>query len=253
VTKPTETPITTTPTTATSTAPTTSQTPLHAATTPVDRPDTRDMVVVHTGFRRELRLMPGLVHSVADGDRERAEVVGAHLELWLTLLHGHHTREDDYLWPLLHERAPADLEPVVDLMEAQHAVVEELVDRITPLAASWRGAGAAQDRDTLAQLLRRLHDALVEHMDDEEAHLLPIAERVLTGPEWRELGKGGADEIPTDVRLAVFGMFLADADPDAAAMMVSHLPLPARVLIRLGLPRRAYRRYARRVHLTDVA
>jgi hypothetical protein len=90
-------------------------------------------------------------------------------------------------------------------------------------------------------------------MDDEEAHLLPIAERVLTGPEWRELGKGGAEEIPRDVRLAVFGMFLADADPDAAAMMVSHLPLPARVLIRLRLPRRAYRRYARRVHLTDVA
>lgn len=246
MTRPTE-----TPTTATPTAPTTS--PPHAATTADDRPDTRDMVVVHTGFRRELRLMPELVHAVADGDLERTEVVGAHLELWLTLLHGHHTREDDYLWPLLHERAPADLEPVVDLMEAQHAVVEELVDRISPLAASWRGTGAAQDRDTLARLLRRLYDALVEHMDDEESHLLPIAERVLTGPEWRELGKGGAEEIPRDVRLAVFGMFLADADPDAAAMMVSHLPLPARVLIRLGLPRWAYRRYARRVHLTDVA
>lgn len=52
-------------------------------TTPDDRPDTRDMVFVHTGFRRELRLMPGLVHAVADGDRERAEVVSAHLELWL--------------------------------------------------------------------------------------------------------------------------------------------------------------------------
>ena len=94
--------------------------------------------------------MPGLVHAVADGDRERAEVVGAHLRLWSMLLHGHHT------------------------------------------------------------------------------HLLSIAERVLTGPEWRELGKGRADEIQRNVRLAVFGMFLADADPDAAAMMVSHLPWSAR-------------------------
>jgi len=51
---------------------------------------------------------------------------------------------------------------------------------------------------------------------------------VLTGPEWRELGKGRADEIQRNVRLAVFGMFLADADPDAAAMMVSHLPWSAR-------------------------
>jgi len=39
--------------------------------------------------------MPGLVHAVADGDRERAEVVGAHLRLWSMLLHGHHTREHD--------------------------------------------------------------------------------------------------------------------------------------------------------------
>ena len=131
MTRPTE-----TPTTATPTAPTTSPPP--AATTADDRPDTRDMVVVHTGFRRELRLMPELVHAVADGDFERTEVVGAHLELWLTLLHGHHTREDDYLWPLLHERAPADLEPVV----ARIPLAEAQERRREVLEAKWpEGSG----------------------------------------------------------------------------------------------------------------
>ncbi|HSK26111.1 MAG TPA: hemerythrin domain-containing protein [Jiangellales bacterium] len=218
-----------------------------------DRPDTRDMVVVHSGFRRELRLMPGLVDGVAAGDTRRSEIVGAHLELWMRLLHDHHTREDDYLWPLLHDRAPAELEPVVDLMESQHHVVEGLLDVIGPLAADWRTSAGAAERDALVPLLQRLHDALVEHMDAEESRLLPIAEQVLTGPEWRELGKGGDADIPKDVRLAVFGMFMADADPDGLAMMVGHLPLPVRVVIRLGLPRRAYRTYARRVHLTEVA
>lgn len=243
----------TTPAGAPNTPSTPATPPLAAAVSPEDRPDTRDMVVVHTGFRRELRLMPGLVHAVADGDRERAEVVGEHLELWLSLLHHHHTREDDYLWPLLHDRAPTELQPVVDLMAAQHAVVEGLIDQIDPLVASWRATGAARERDTLVPLLQRLHDGLVEHMDDEESQLLPIAARVLTGPEWRQLGKGGSDDIPKKLHMAIFGMLLADGDPDAVAMMISHLPLPVRVLIRLGLPRRSYRRYARRVHLTDVA
>ncbi|MGH3764149.1 MAG: hypothetical protein ACRDS0_09355 [Pseudonocardiaceae bacterium] len=41
--------------------------------------DTRDMIAVHTAFRREFRLAPGLVRGTAVGDASRASIVGAHL------------------------------------------------------------------------------------------------------------------------------------------------------------------------------
>jgi hypothetical protein len=33
---------------------------------------------------------------------------------------------------------------------------------------------------------------------------------VLTGPQWRELGKGSGDDIPKKLHMAIFGMLLAD-------------------------------------------
>ena len=46
-----------------------------------DAVDTRDMVVVHTAFRREFGLAPALVRGVATGDRRRAGVVAQHLDM----------------------------------------------------------------------------------------------------------------------------------------------------------------------------
>ena len=55
-----------------------------------DAIDTRDMVVVHTAFRREFGLAPALVRGVAPGDQRRADVVADHLEMLTAMLHHHH-------------------------------------------------------------------------------------------------------------------------------------------------------------------
>ena len=73
--------------------------------------DTREMVVVHTAFRREIGAAPGLVRGVAAGDRARAHVVGDHVGLLLEMLHHHHVGEDDLLWPKLLERVPGSSPP----------------------------------------------------------------------------------------------------------------------------------------------
>src|SRR5262249_9624742 len=41
--------------------------------------DTWEMVVVHRLFRREFRLMPGLIRTVRPGDTARSEYVGEHI------------------------------------------------------------------------------------------------------------------------------------------------------------------------------
>ena len=65
---------------------------------------------------------------------DRHPHLGALLERWdlfALLLHDHHHKEDDYVWPLLREagRSAGDDEAaaVLDAMEAEHATIDPLL------------------------------------------------------------------------------------------------------------------------------
>jgi hypothetical protein len=84
--------------------------------------------------------------------------------------------------------------------------------------------------------------ALVEHLTDEEDHLLSLIEEHLTVEEWQALGERFATETPKDKLLFFLGALLEEATPEEAAGLKRNLPLPARVIWQLvGKPK-----YARR-------
>ena len=207
-----------------------------------DAIDTRDMVVVHTAFRREFGLAPARVRGVAPGDQRRADVVADHLEMLTAMLHHHHAGEDRLLWPKLHERVAADIAPVVSLMEQQHERIHAANDRVVAGLARWRDGA-------LATGLEEVDAALVEHLTAEEEQLLPIAARHLTPAEWGQLGEEGMGGLKKRQLPLVFGMLQYQGDPEVIAMMLSHAPAPARLLMPFMAPR-AFRRYATRVHGT---
>ena len=214
-----------------------------------DAIDTRDMVVVHTAFRREFGLAPALVRGVAPGDQRRADVVADHLEMLTAMLHHHHAGEDRLLWPKLHERVAADIAPVVSLMEQQHERIHAANDRVVADLARWRVGASETDREALAAGLDEVDAALVEHLAAEEEQLLPIAARHLTPAEWGQLGEEGMGGLKKRQLPLVFGMLQYQGDPEVIAMMLSHAPAPARLLMPFLAPR-AFRRYATRVHGT---
>jgi Hemerythrin HHE cation binding domain len=72
---------------------------------PEDYADTRDMYTIHTMFRREFGLLPGLVRTTAADDTERARVVTEHIRLISFVVAEHHSAEDSVLWPKLLARA----------------------------------------------------------------------------------------------------------------------------------------------------
>ena len=108
--------------------------------------DTRDMVTVHTAFRREFAQAAGLIRGVPAGDRERSATVADHLQLVLDMLHHHHTGEDRLLWPKLHERVAAELRPIVDLMESQHEGIHAEMDQVTAVLPRWRAEAGEAER-----------------------------------------------------------------------------------------------------------
>ena len=210
--------------------------------------DTWEMVLVHRVFRREFRMLPGLVRAVTPGDTARAEAIGDHLHNLATALHHHHTGEDELLWPLLLERAGmhADL---IHRMEAQHDRLHEPLARIEQLNPRWRATASAADRDELADVIAQASVALDEHLADEESEILPLVSQYLTHAEWDALGKRGQEGIPKNKLALVFlGSIFEEATPEEKRRFLALMPPPIRLVWRL-FGDRAYRKARDRVRI----
>ncbi len=96
--------------------------------------DTRMMGIVHSALKRDLtRARDVLAAEPTPRGRQRV-ALGKHVSWMLDFLHGHHSGEDEGLWPLVRGRNP-DAADLLDSMEADHA-------RIAPAAAA--AAAAAE-------------------------------------------------------------------------------------------------------------
>ncbi|MGR6918979.1 hemerythrin domain-containing protein [[Actinomadura] parvosata] len=203
--------------------------------------------VVRRVFRRESRLLMVLVAAVRPGDTARAGVIAGHFRLYRLGLHRHHQAQEELLWrPLL---ARLDLEADVVLRtQARHERVAATLARLDAAVAAWEAAAGGDERDTLVAVLCDHRAVLLEHLDDEEAALLPLAARHLTEREWARLGERLVDGL---ARPALFGAVLEEASPAERALVLRGLvlrglPAAARaVWYVVGRPR--YARHLRRV------
>ena len=220
----------------------------NTAPAPVAMADVRDMYVVHRAFRRELRLIPGLVRAVAPGDTARAALLARHTRMFLQGLHLHHTAEDDLLWPLLLERCPPDAD-LVHRMEAQHEQVEHLLELLGPALDRWEVEARPAVAEEVAGTVDALRTVLVEHLDEEEREILPLVRRHVTQAEWSRLGEHGKGEMAFRDLPLLFGALLEECDAEEREIMLHVVPLPVRVLLRTVLARR-YRAYVRTVRGT---
>jgi hemerythrin-like domain-containing protein len=210
-----------------------------------------EMRTIHSAFRRELRLASELIRSVEHGDRLQAAVVATHLDLLDRFLHHHHSIEDDMLWPKLLDRVPAEIAPVVALMENQHEVVAELLTRTVQVRAQWRVEADAFVAADLAAVYARLHVALVEHLDAEEQHVMPLVEECITAKEWARIGKAAQRSTPIKDAPRMLGMLAYDGDPEVIREMLGAVPAPLRSTV-LKMGHRAYAKHATRVYGTPT-
>jgi hypothetical protein len=207
--------------------------------------DVRDMYVVHRTFRREFAIIPGLIRSVRPGDTARAAVVAGHARLVLGGLDMHHTGEDALLWPKLLERAAPSAD-LIHRMEVQHHRVEELIAELNEALPRWEAEARPAVSEEVASTFDALRVALMEHLDDEERHILPIAERHITPQEWAGLGEHGMAKVKKSELPILFGAMLEDATPDERTLMLGLVPPPVRLLVRTVFAWQ-YRRYITKV------
>jgi hemerythrin-like domain-containing protein len=207
--------------------------------------NTQDMEIVHRAFRRESRLLVELVAAVAPGDTARAKVIADHFRGYRLGLHNHHEGEDELLWPPLLARVDLKAE-IVLRMEAQHERVAASLTRLDAVFPAWERTAGADERDAVVAALAEHRAVLIEHLDDEEATLLPLAAEHITEQEWASLGDHMVANTPKLLLLRLFGAVLEDASPAERAVVLSALPAPVRVIWHVvGRPN--YARHVRRV------
>ena len=211
--------------------------------------DIREMYMAHTMFRREFAQLPALVRGVGAGDGERAQLVAGHLGFVTNVLHHHHQAEDTHLWPKLLERGPEELDPVVHLMESQHADIDQGLTGIRTASAAWQDGAAVEHGTELAEALDRLLPLLDEHLRVEEESLLPLIEKYVTAAEWDEMTREAAGDTPQEQLPLILGMMMYEGDPAVIEKVLSQMPADVRPMVE-GAAHQAFTDHAERVYGT---
>lgn len=209
----------------------------------------QEMVVLHRIFRREFPLLASAVRRCMEGDARWAQGIGEHADFIISALHNHHTAEDEYLWPVLLERAQPHAS-LVRRMEEQHLAVADPLARAGQLLAEWRRAPARAAGDELATALTQVHESLAGHLDEEEATILPLISEHIMVAEWEDFGQRSFEKFPKSALPVMLGQMLESATPAEAELFLRKLPAFVPVMWRL-VWHRGYDRYIRRVRGLD--
>ncbi|WP_261556379.1 hemerythrin domain-containing protein [Frankia tisae] len=216
--------------------------------TDTERPNTQEMAIIHRAFRRESRLLAELTARVPAGDTARARVLAGYFRWYQLGLSVHHHGEDELVWPLLLARLDLGAD-VVLRMEAQHEEVAASLVRAQTALVAWEAGAGRSDRDALVEALVEHRAVLIEHLDDEESHLLPLAAEYLSVPEWAAQGEHFLANTPKNALLTLLGAVLEDAQPAERKAFLAGLPLPARI-IWFSVGRILYAAHVRRIRGT---
>lgn len=181
------------------------------------------MYAVHDAFRRDLALLV----TAAD---DRTGNLRAFREGWTAFkyyLNIHHTAEDGVLWPPLRGRIGADPEQsaLLDAMEAEHAVLDPMMDAIDAQLASG-------DTSRLREETEELCKALMAHLDHEEVEGLPLVRSALTTQEWEAFGEEQRRRVGTKGAASFFPWLLDGAPASTEQKVLGLVPPPIRFLYR---------------------
>jgi Hemerythrin HHE cation binding domain len=220
-------------------------------TDPIARFDRREMLIIHDLLRREFALMPGLVDAVPLGDRDRARLVGDHIDRLTVLLHHHHSGEDTNVWPLLADRCAESVAALIATMHDQHEQLAALLDALNAALAVWRVDATADSGHRLADVLDQTLSSLRTHLDDEERHFLPLLEQHISAAEWDGfVQKGSADADPAELPL-LFGMLMYEGDPEIIERVLAAMPADARRAI-TATAAQTFAEHSRAIHNTPT-
>lgn len=214
--------------------------------TPVKSCEAKDLVFAHQAFRRLYSLAPGAVRDTDPTDRKKVRALASTLTTINNALHHHHTVEDTMLWDTLSERKPA-CGLHVELMKRQHGTVAQLLAGSPALVDAWRDDPSAATAEPLAARFAEIDAVLTEHLNQEEAKIVPVIEEVLSAREWGKVGAAARTTYDPAEIVLFLGLILEVMPPQERAEFEAELPGPVKWVWALA-GRHLYDRMMERLH-----
>jgi iron-sulfur cluster repair protein YtfE (RIC family) len=208
------------------------------------RPDTKDMYAVHGVFRDSLGATPTLIGGIAPGDAERVALIANYYENILSFLEAHHDGEEKLVFPLLRERCDG-AGALIDHMAEQHGEALALLEEAKSSLAAWPSGDAAAQA-AAQERLDALCGHLVEHLNEEEQKVLPLAAANLSMEEWGALPGHGMANFHGDKIWLILGLIRERMTDEQRAAMLEHLPPPALEMWN-GFGEQAFKEYSSEV------
>ena len=146
----------------------------------------KELLWVHDMIRRDLSAVRKLAAAALEGappedlsaEIESLQTKGPLWKLRMNCLHycrfvhGHHSLEDQAMFPALLESNPG-LSPVIDKLKADHRAIAVYLDEIAESIGELQWDETPSSRQRLAAALDRLSEHLLVHLDYEEEALNP--------------------------------------------------------------------------------
>jgi hemerythrin-like domain-containing protein len=102
----------------------------------------------------------------------------------------HHTKESQLLFPKIRQRSP-EIAAVLDRLDRDHAHGEHAIRELEHELLGFEMMGDTNQgegrRVRFENAMSKYIEAYLEHMRIEETEVLPLAQRVLTDDDWKEL------------------------------------------------------------------
>ncbi|NYE36010.1 iron-sulfur cluster repair protein YtfE (RIC family) [Nocardioides cavernae] len=205
--------------------------------------DMTGMYVMHHAFRRDLARFATAVRRTPLDEHGTWRALADRWARFAHELHEHHTKEDVGIWPLLLERVDDADRSVLVAMEAEHGLVDPLLERVgaglARLAQAPRADVTEGERTDLADTVAELRTALDQHLSHEEQDAIRIIQAHVTAEEWADLEARVLRGNPTPRQMLFMLPWATDDLPqEAVDRLLGGAPAPVRWFHALG--RRSY-------------
>jgi hypothetical protein len=170
---------------------------------------------------------PLLVGAAPAGDTDRTGLLGSYDDKVLRFLQVHHDGEDELMTPLLSECCTAEDAVVVRRVADQHGDVHGPIHDADDALRLWTASANPEAGADFVAALGRLHDALAPHLEDEEAHILPLVAAYLSAPEWGALAEHGLTSFAGDNIWLILGLVQESMTDAQSAAMLAQMTPPA--------------------------
>jgi hemerythrin-like domain-containing protein len=206
----------------------------HAAPGPHDM---SGMYLAHHAFRRDLRRFAAAARNTPVDDAATWQALDRRWTAFATILHHHHTVEDEAIWPPLLARVAADGEPgdraTLEAMEAEHDLIDPQLEACAEGFAAMAAAPSSVTREKLAADTAAIRDSLAQHLEHEETEALPLVQRHLTTEECEHAEKRAGSGVSLKQLAFVVPWMAEELDPAVIERVLAQAGAPMRVVLAL--------------------